>query len=143
MKFKSSYVKYILIGALAVYVFGFSNSGIIKRLQLEDKLNQLTKEFEEIKTENKQLKSQLHRIVNDPSYIEDLARSLGYKKAGEKIYKFVSGATNRTNAVTPVKKGIGFYRYREIIITALVIIVMAAGYLIGKNFKKKRGAVSR
>ncbi len=87
MKFKFNKF-YVIIIILLIYVFLFSDVGYFSRKKLENDIKSLEQRVKQISNENKILKKEIMLLKNDPEYLAELARKLGYAKKGEKIFRF-------------------------------------------------------
>lgn len=68
----------------------FRDDGIIKIHQLNKKLDLLEWNIVNMKKENDRIKSEIHTLKRDPSYVEKIAREdLGLVKPGEIVFEFV------------------------------------------------------
>lgn len=68
----------------------FRDDGIIKTHQLNKKLDLLKLDIINMKKENDKIKSEIHTLKRDPSYVEKIAREeLGLVKPGEIVFEFV------------------------------------------------------
>ncbi len=87
MKFKIN--KYYFVGIiLLIYVFLFSDVGYFSRKRLENDIKSLQKRVLKLTQENEKLRKEIFLLKNDPEYLAELARKLGYAKQGEKIFRF-------------------------------------------------------
>jgi len=75
---------------LIILVFTvFGDNGLISLVRDKRHEKSLVQEKERIEKENKELRQEIERLKNDPSYVERLAREeLGMVKEGEIVYMF-------------------------------------------------------
>ncbi|OGV98929.1 MAG: hypothetical protein A3I04_02120 [Nitrospinae bacterium RIFCSPLOWO2_02_FULL_39_110] len=73
----------------------FRDDGIIKIHQLNKKLDLLEWDIINMKKGNDRIKSEIHTLKRDPSYVEKIAREdLGLVKPGEIVFEFVKDNEN-------------------------------------------------
>jgi len=101
-------ILYLIIAALmffwSAYVFIYGGGGALKRNQLKNEILRLRQDIENLKKEKEILEWKINNIESNPKFIETIAREMGYKKAGEVIFKLIkkedlvkSGAAYRNN----------------------------------------------
>ncbi len=79
------FLSFLILLFIFIVVFLFSTR-YIKVVKAKDRLIKIQQKIEEIKVENKKLKEEV-RLLNDPSYIEKVAREeLGLAKPGEILF---------------------------------------------------------
>ncbi len=82
--------------ALAILAFIFivfigGSRGSLKLYKSHDEKQQLLHEIDELNAKKARLDSERTRLINDPAYIEKIAReTYNMKKKGEKVYKIKS-----------------------------------------------------
>ncbi len=79
------FLSFLILLFIFVVVFLFSIR-YIKVVRAKDRLIKIQQKIEEIEVENRKLKEEV-RLLNDPSYIEKVAREeLGLAKPGEILF---------------------------------------------------------
>jgi cell division protein FtsB len=78
-----------LIAFWISYIIIYGNGGIVKRNKMTRELRVLEAEIEQLKKEKETLSWEIKNLKSNKSYIESVARDLGYKQEGEIIFKFV------------------------------------------------------
>ena len=79
---------FIVVGLLLVLYFLFDNKGIINRIRLESKRQQLIEQVRADSLESQRLQSRIKDLQNDRQTIERLARErYGMARPGETVYK--------------------------------------------------------
>ncbi len=126
---KKRNIKFILLSILVVYIFIFSDIGIISRIKLDGKIRNYEQEIEQIREENKILQMKIGKLESDYNYIAELARKLGYARPGEKIYRFSSSKpeSNKlkiTNKKPSFKPKFNIKDYLVYIITFLIVVII-------------------
>ena len=80
----------VFILALIASYFMIGDRGTIKLISFYNQKEKLTKEINQIESENKKLESFKHDLENDPNTIEKVAREkYKMKKKGEQVYQIV------------------------------------------------------
>ena len=78
----------LLVAILAVFYLLFDNKGIVRRVQLEWREQELTEEIVHAREETKRLQALLKAVENDKKMIETLARErYGMAREGETVYR--------------------------------------------------------
>ncbi len=81
----------IAVLALIFIVFIGGPRGSLKLYKSHDEKQKLLKEIDELSAKKARLDSERTRLLNDPAYIEKIAReTYNMKKKGEKVYKIKS-----------------------------------------------------
>lgn len=79
-------VFFSLLGCV-LYISVFGNKGLLHKIGLEQQHVELEAANERIRAENQKIKEEIDLLINQPAYIEDIARrELGLVKTGEIIY---------------------------------------------------------
>ena len=78
-----------LIAFWISYIIIYGNGGIVKRNKMTRELRVLEAEIEQLNKEKETLSWEIKNLKSNKSYIESVARDLGYKQEGEIIFKFV------------------------------------------------------
>lgn len=76
-----------IIGYFA-YLFIYGEKGYMRHQELKARKQHLNREIRNLEIEKKQMIQHIKKIQKDPNALEDEARSMGYQKEGEIIYKF-------------------------------------------------------
>ena len=90
-------IKFIILSALILYIFIFSDIGIISKIKLDNKIKSYKNNITQIKEQNDCLKLKIEKLNKDKDYIAEIARKLGYAHPGEKIYRFTTPEKEKTN----------------------------------------------
>lgn len=78
----------VLIGIL-IYVLLFGDYGVWRIRAMQKEIERQQQEIEQLKAEQDSLQQERWRLINDPEYIEKLAREkYGMQKDDEVVYKF-------------------------------------------------------
>ncbi len=81
----------ITLLAFIFIVFIGGSRGSLKLYKSHEEKEELLKEINELKAKKARLDSERTRLLNDPAYIEKIAReTYNMKKKGEKVYKIKS-----------------------------------------------------
>lgn len=123
--------KFIILSLLIVYLFVFSDIGVISRIRLNQKITLMEKKIIRLKKENRNLKVVVERLKSDREYLAGIARKLGYAGKGEKIYRFYEeAATNSPLIRTNIR--LSFWekvKFRNVFVYLAVFILVSALYL--------------
>jgi len=79
-----------LVVLLLVQVFIFQDEGLYRLYQLKQKIRTSEERIEALKSENARLEAERQRLLDDPEYLERVAREkYRMAKPGEKVYRVV------------------------------------------------------
>lgn len=131
----------ILVGIFffltGVYIFVFSESGVLERIKFDEKRSEIISRIESLKEDNRKLEAASGGSGSDRISDEDLAR-YGYIKKGSKLIfnkispertaeKFPSGGDDERGGIE-----ISHLRIIWIVISSLIVLL-----LIGSRYKKR------
>lgn len=128
--FKRKNIKFILLSIAIIYIFIFSDIGIISKIKLDQKVDQYQVRLEELIQENEKLKLQMNQLKNDYNYIADLARKLGYANKGEKIYRFFQEEIKTNKIKTNIKPAPIEFKIKDYLIYMLTFFAVLLIYII-------------
>lgn len=96
MKKKLTVKKLIIIGLIAIFIFGYIRQGITMN-RIEKEIANKQSQLEDVKQKNERLQDEVEKINSgSEEYLEKLARErLGMIKPGEKV---VSGSTDENKS---------------------------------------------
>ncbi len=79
---------FLIIGLLFIsYLLLFSESGWLRQWHMQSQKAELVLEVEQLELREKNLRSEIWRLENDPTYRERIAREeWGYRAPGERVY---------------------------------------------------------
>ena len=80
----------ILVLLFLVQVFVFQDEGLYRLYQLKQQISASQDRIEALKTENARLEAERQRLLDDPEYLERVAREkYRMAKPGEKVFRVV------------------------------------------------------
>lgn len=88
IKFSKKSIVYFIIVLLILYILFFDSASFYKTLIIKNKLTTLQYDIEELEKENEHLKLENKKLENDKNILEKKARELGMQKEGEEIFIF-------------------------------------------------------
>ncbi len=127
---KKKNIKLVILSVIILYVFIFSDIGIISRIHADKKIQNNKTRLEQLKDDKEILLMRMDKLKSkDYDYIAEHARKLGYARPGEKIYRFVKNieTTNnikKTKIKQPSKIKFKIKDYLIYIITFLVVVII-------------------
>ncbi len=136
---KKTKIQFIILSLFIIYIFIFSDVGIISKIKLDQKTKLYEKKLSQLHKDNEFLKDQIKKLGNDCNYIAEMARKLGYAKKGEKIYRFYQNETIKSNLIkTNIKlsfqEKFKLKNYLVYFITFLIVLIIYIVLLrINKN----------
>ena len=81
------HVLWLVVFALIVYYFFFSNSGFLTLIRLKKVENNLHEQIRVLQMQQTELQTNVDKLNNDPDYVEKIARErFQLAKKGETIY---------------------------------------------------------
>ena len=79
-----------LVVIFLVQVFVFQDEGLYRLYQLKQEIKASNERIEALKSENARLEAERQRLLDDPEYLERVAREkYRMAKPGEKVYRVV------------------------------------------------------
>ena len=89
----------LILGILLVTSLFFDQMGVTNYLAMRKHAEQLEQEIRDAQAENAALRSEIHRVQQDPARIEELARErLGYVRPNETVYQVVPGSDGQNRS---------------------------------------------
>ncbi len=80
----------VVVVLFLVQVFVFQDEGLYRLYQLKQQIQASQDRIEALKTENARLEAERQRLLDDPEYLERVAREkYRMAKPGEKVYRVV------------------------------------------------------
>ncbi|MBU1076325.1 MAG: septum formation initiator family protein [Spirochaetes bacterium] len=125
---KKNKIKFIFLSVFIIYIFIFSDIGIISKIKLDQKIKSNSLKLEQLQIENDKLKSQIKKLKTDYNYIADVARKLGYAKKGEQIFRFLEPSTN-TNILQSTNSYSGRLKLKNYLLYLITFAVVLAIYI--------------
>jgi len=129
---KKKNIKFILLSLLILYIFIFSDIGVISRIKLDKKIKEYEQKIIQIKKQNDILKIKIEKLKNDYDYIIEQARKLGYARPGEKKYRFIplKKETNQ-KIITNKKNSLQIqFNLKDYLIYIITFIIVVSIYII-------------
>lgn len=79
----------LIIALILVFWIAFSPKGLLQYFRLTESLETVKAENQKLEKQNKELRQEIARLLNDPAYLEEIARKkYGLIKKNEIIFDF-------------------------------------------------------
>lgn len=86
----------LLVAAVSLWLLFAPGTGVLSLFRQRAELQNLKVKNTELAQENKELQEEVERLLNDPAYLEEIARrEYGLLKKNEYIYDFSPAAKNK------------------------------------------------
>ncbi|MCF7796377.1 MAG: septum formation initiator family protein [Candidatus Marinimicrobia bacterium] len=87
---KLAWVLMLLVLVFLVQAFVFQDEGLYRLYQLKKQIKASEERIEALKVENARLEAERQRLLDDPEYLEKVAREkYRMAKPGEKVYRVI------------------------------------------------------
>ncbi|MDD5065487.1 MAG: septum formation initiator family protein [bacterium] len=126
---KKNNFRFIFLSLIIIYLFIFSDIGIIARIQLNQEMKRFEKKIALLRKENEKLKLTVEQLKSDRNYLAEMARKLGYARNGEKIYRFyeeppTNSLSSGTNIKLSFREKLKFNNYIIYWILFLIVVII-------------------